>query len=102
MIPPAVKRALCDPALRGPPVHVYLFVLGELSLRTEWQQIKVRSVRNGLRISTRATVRSLKLLVESGYLQRQRHPAARGGGYFYRMVWAGPSDVSPPASLRAS
>lgn len=96
MIPPAALEAVRDPALRGQPIQVYMYLLGELRLQ-EWRKVKVHTVRRALRISVRGTIGSLKLLVEYGYLLRERESATDGGSYRYLLV----ETVSPRVSRTA-
>lgn len=101
MIPPAAMVAISDPALRGQPVQVYLYLLSELRLQ-EWRKVKVHAVRRALRISTRGAIGSLKLLVEHGYLRREREAATAGGAYRYLLVEEVPPRVTPAAPSQAA
>lgn len=101
VIPPSAAHALRDPAIRGQPVLVYVYLLGELHPQ-EWRYVKIHSVRQSLRISTRGVVSSLQLLVKMGYLLRERDPASQGGRYRYLPVWDCPPRVSRPAPPQAA
>lgn len=101
VIPPSAVHAVRDPALRGQPALVYIYLLGELHPQ-EWRYVKIHSIRQSLRISARGVVASLQLLVRAGYLRRERDPASAGGRYRYLPVWDGPPRVSPTAPPQAA
>lgn len=101
VIPLAALDAVCDPMLRGQPIQVYLYLLGELRLQ-EWRKVKIHAVRRALRISTRGAIASIKVLVEQGYLLREREPASLGGAYRYLLVEEPSPRVSPTAPPQAA
>lgn len=101
VIPPSAVHALRDPAIRGQPALVYVYLLGELHPQ-EWRYVKVHTVRASLRISTRGVIHSLKTLVKAGYLMRERDPASQGGRYRYLPVWDCPPRITHPVPPQAA
>jgi predicted transcriptional regulator len=98
---PAVQCAITDPALRGQPITVYLYLLPALRFQ-EWRPVKVHTVQYSLRMGKRRVIYALKLLVETGYLRRERDPATAGGGYRYLLVEAAPLRSSHTAPAQAA
>ena len=81
MVIPALLTAAEDYELRGAPLAVYVWCIGQLDLQ-ELRPLKVSGIAHALRMKPHTAGRALRLLVVRGYLSR-RHMGTIG--YAYRL-----------------
>jgi hypothetical protein len=79
---PAVSEASRDRALKGSPHTVYLWLACNLLDVQEYRAVKLTGLATAIGMDEDTASRSLRLLVERGYLAREHRGSA---GYVYRL-----------------
>jgi len=95
MVIPALLTAAEDHVLRGAPLAVYVWCIGQLDLQ-EPRPLKVAGIAHALRMKPHTAGRALRILVARGYLGR-RHLGTQG--YAYRLHF---SRIPPDMPLRGT
>ncbi len=80
MILPALRDATTDPALRGWPIHVLVYLHGELDMGED-RYITAWWIAEQIGAKRRTVSHALRLLVERGYLRRGKPGEANAGSY---------------------
>lgn len=82
MILPALVSASNDPALRGAPLEVYVWLVCNFLDIEEYRSVKIYGVARVMKIHRATASRALRRLVHRGYIER-RHTGS--DGYQYRL-----------------
>lgn len=88
---PALRDATNDPALRGAPLTVYVWLLTNHLDTQELRAVKVNGLAVAMKVRRHTVTRALRLLCLRGYLERRNS----GDGALYR---AYPVRTSPIVS----
>lgn len=80
---PALSEASRDPALKGSPVTIYVWLVFNLLELEEFRPLKIEGIAAAIDMHPDTVSRSVRALVERGYIRRRY---IKRQGYEYRLL----------------